>query len=158
MRSARLRRLVGILLATGVVAASAACGDDGGGRLSRAEYVRQADEICARYDAELGEIEQALERAETPQAAANAIERGIPIVEGGIADLRELEPPEELEEDVDRWLELNDENVENLEELRDAAEAGDTQRAQEIATRGSRTEEESDEVAREIGLEDCAAD
>lgn len=145
--------LVSLLLATAVPG----CGGDGD-RLSRTEYTRQADGICARYDERLEAIERELDRAESPEDAAEAIDRGIPIVEKGVAELRELEPPEALEEDVDRWIELNEENAESLEELRDAAAEGDAQRVREIATQGEETERRSDELARKIGLDDCAAE
>ena len=134
----------------------AGCG--GGDRLSKAEYTEQADAICARYDKELETIEQDLAGAQSPQDAAAAIDRGIPIVRKGVAELRELEPPEELDDEVDRWLELNDENVKNLEELRDAAKGGDTQRAQEVAEKSRETERKSDEVAARIGLDECASE
>ena len=137
---------------------SLVAGCAGGDRLSRAEYTRQADRTCAEYDERLEPVERELERAESPDDAVQAIDRGIPIVKEGLAELRELEPPEELEEDVDRWLGLNEENAKSLEELRDAARAGDMQRVAEIATRGEQREERSDELARRIGLEECAAD
>ena len=148
-----MRRALVPVLVLGVATGCAGGGD----RLSKSEYTRQADGICARYDERLGAVERELDRVESPEAAAAAIDRGIPIVKDGIAELRELEPPEELEDDVERWLELNEENAENLEKLRDAAEAGDAQQAEEIATRGEETERRSDELAQEIGLEDCAA-
>ena len=133
-------------------------GCDGGERLSKAEYTKQADAICAKYDEQLESVERELGRADSPEDAAQAIDRGIPIVKEGVAELRKLEPPEELEGDVDRWLELNEESTRSLEELRDAARNGDTQRVAEIATRGEDTERRSDELARQIGLEECAAD
>jgi hypothetical protein len=145
--------LVSLLL----LAAGGGCGDNSE-RLSKTEYTRQADGICARYDERLEAIERELERAASPEDAAKAIDRGIPIVQNGVEELRELEPPEELEEDVERWIDLNEENVESLEELRDAAAEGDAQRVREIATEGEETERRSDELARKIGLEDCAAD
>ena len=135
-----------------------AAGWGGGDRLSKSEYTKQADAICAKYDKRLEAIERELDRADSPEDAAQAIDRGIPIVKSGVDELRELEPPEQLEDDVDRWLELNEENTRTLEELRDAAREGDMQRVSEIATEGQETEERSDELARKIGLEDCAAE
>lgn len=135
---------------------AAGCG--GGERLSKAAYTKEADAICAKYDRQLESVERELDRVDSPEEAARAIDRGIPIVKEGVAKLRELEPPEELEKDVDRWLELNEENTKSLEKLRDAARKGDMQRVSEIATEGQETEQRSDEIARKIGLEDCAAD
>lgn len=139
-----------------LLALAGGCG--GRERLSKPEYTRQADAICAKYDEQLEPVERELGRADSPEDAARAIDRAIPIVKEGVAKLRRLEPPEELEDDVDRWLELNEESARSLEELRDAAREGETQRVAEIATRGEETERRSDELARQIGLVECAAD
>ena len=144
-----------LALAVAVVAVTG-CG--GGDRLSREEYARQADEICRKYEAELHEVEQELVRAESPDDVAAAIDRGIPVVERGVADLRALEPPEELQDDVERWLELNEENAKTLERLRDAAHENDAAELQRVATEADENERRADELARKIGLDDCAED
>ena len=151
-----MRALVGAVALSLVVLAAACSQDDE--RLSRQEFLREANEVCADSDSELQEIEDTLRDAETPEDVADAIDRGIPIVEDGIDELRDLEPPEDLEDDVDRWVELNEESAAELEELRDAARDGDAERTREIAERGRETDREADELAREIGLDDCATD
>ena len=139
-----------------VLALAAGCG--GGGGLSKEEYRTQADAICARYSDALEKVQDEIVRAESPEEQTKAIDRGVATVKKGIAELRDLDAPDDLDEDVDRWLDLNDENVENLEDLRDAVKEGDAEQAQEAAERGQETERKSDEVAREIGLDDCASD
>jgi hypothetical protein len=133
---------------------------DGGGRegaterqrLSKAEFVRRADALCAEYERRLARLRQPRD----VEALADFVDEALPIVREAIARLRALEPPAELEPEVERWLERNDENVERMEALRDAARAGDETRVQTIASAASENEREADELAREIGLRDCA--
>jgi hypothetical protein len=141
-------------LALAWVLALGACSSGGEGeeRLSRAEYIRQADAICASYDKRLG----TLGRADSVEELARNAERALPIARDGVAELRELSPPEQLEPRVEEWLERNDENVEKIEELGDAAREGDETAVQAIAADAADNEREADRLARRIGLRSCA--
>ncbi len=121
-------------------------------RLSKAEFVRRADAVCAEYEQRLARLRQPRD----VEALADLADEALPIVQEAIARLRALEPPAELEPEVERWLERNDENAERLEALRDAARAGDATRVQTIASAAAENEREADELARRIGLRDCA--
>ena len=135
-----------------VFLAVAACSGGGDDRLSAAEYVRRADEVCATYDRRLEE----LPRPEDLADLADLADRALPIAEEGVRELRKLEPPKELERPVNEWLERNDANVEKIEELREAARAGDEQRVQILGSEARKNEEEADALARRIGLRTCA--
>ena len=80
-----------------------------------------------------------------------------PIAEAGVDELRALNPPEELEEQVDAWLVLNEKNVEAIDELREAAESGDETKVQQVAATATDNEQKADAAAAEIGLTDCAS-
>jgi hypothetical protein len=141
-----------------VVLALVGCGGDGGGQLSREDYVRQANEICDRFEDRLREAEQRVGEAETTEELGQVIDEALPTVREGFDELEALEPPDELQRDVDEWNRLNDESLEQLEELRDAANAGDESRLREIAEEGGETDDRSNEVARRIGADRCAED
>jgi hypothetical protein len=144
------------VIAVGAAAATATgCsvgGGDGDDRLSREEYVSQADALCAEYDRRLND----LGRAENIEQLAENAERALPIAQEGVGKLRELEPPENLERRVGEWLERNDRNVDLIQALRDAARAGEEARIQELAAEAADNEAAADRLARRIGLRDCA--
>ena len=144
--------------ALGLIAVlAAACADDsqspdGEERLSRAEYIRRADEICAEYDRRL----DALAKPKDVRDVARLAEDAFPIAQEGIAKLRELRPPAELSRQVTAWLRLNDENARSMHRLEEAAASGDTVRVQQVASDAADTERRADELAKKIGLKDCA--
>jgi hypothetical protein len=154
----RLRTRLRAALLTFVASASlagAGCGGGGGGgsgdRLTAAEFRQAADAICAEYDQKI----QDLGEPESLEDLTDFIGRAIPIIEEGFNELEELQPPEELEADWDRAMEVNAENLQLTKDLQAAAEAGNDQEVQEILARASQNEEETDRLARELGLQRC---
>lgn len=143
--------------AAAVVAAAAlgaACGGSGGDGLSREELASRADEICARYEKELNALAEPSSIEEVKQLADEAK----PVIERGVNELDDLQPPDDLQEDYDRWIELNRENLDVVDKLGAAAQDGDVQRVQEILQEAQAKEAEADRLAGELGLTDCAND
>jgi hypothetical protein len=128
----------------------ASCGGDGDG-LSREEFVAEADAICAEYDQRVQEIEQPQGLDDVERYADEAQ----PVIEEGMTELRELEPPEELQDDWNAFISSSEESLDFLDELREAGAAGDPERIQEIAQEVSAVNDEANGIARELGLEDC---
>lgn len=154
----RLRtRLTAALLALVASAALAAagCGGGGGGgsgdRLTAAEFRQAADAICAEYDQKIEDLGQ----PESLEDLTAFIGRAIPIIEEGFNKLEELQPPEELEADWNRAMEVNGENLQLTKDLQAAAESGNEERVQEILAQAGQNEEETDRLARELGLQRC---
>jgi hypothetical protein len=152
----RTRLTVCLLALLGSAALVAAgCGGDGGGgsgdRLSATEFREAADAICAEYDQKI----QDLGEPESLEDLNAFIGRAIPIIEEGFNKLEELQPPEELEADWNRAMEVNAENLQLTKDLQAAAEDGDEERVQEILAQASQNEEETDRLARELGLQRC---
>jgi hypothetical protein len=132
----------------------AGCGGDdngGGERLSRAQFVAQADAICRRYEARLDALGQPMNVAELRSFA----DKALPIAREGREELGELNPPEDLEETYDDWLEHGDHAIEIVERLRDAAEDGDQAEIQEIARDAEETDRESNRLASELRFKQC---
>jgi len=154
----RLRtRLTAALLAlvASAALATAGCGGGGGGgsgdRLTAAEFRQAADAICAEYDQKI----QDLGEPESLADLTDFIRRAIPIIEEGFNKLEELQPPEELEADWNRAIEVNAENLQLTKDLQAAAESGNEERVQEILAQAGQNEEETDRLARELGLQRC---
>ncbi len=121
-------------------------------RLSQTEYRDRADAICREYAGRLEALPAPAAVADLP----DVVEEAVPIAREGVGRLRELRPPPEIEADVERWLARNDENVRLLERLGEAAGEGDETRVQRIASEAAENERRADELARELGLRDCA--
>ena len=135
--------------------AVAACSlgeDDRDDRLSREEYVRQADAICADYEERLARLGDPASIAELATVAG----RALPIAREGVARLRALRPPEDLARRVEQWLERNERNVDLVRELREAARSRDVTRVQEVASTLADNERAADALAGRIGLDACA--
>jgi hypothetical protein len=121
--------------------------------LTAEQWAREADRICAEFEGRL----EALERPRDLEALAAMAAEAEEIAEEGLDALRRLDPPETQEERVDEWLARNAENVRAIGELRDAADEGQEQRVQELASKAVDNEAAADRLASELGLDDCAA-
>jgi hypothetical protein len=146
----------------GVIALSAAAlvlggcggGNGGGEELTADEFRQQADGICAEFEGRLNE----LGTPESLDDLQNFVSDAVPIIEEGNGQLHELNPPDELQEQWDRALEINDEQLETVRDLRDAVEDGDQARVQELLQEGDEANAEADQLAADLGLEDCGSD
>jgi hypothetical protein len=137
---------------TALALVAAGCG--GGDRLSHAEYLKQADAICAKYEKRL----HALPDPETTKDLKALVDKGLPIAREGNAELKDLKPPEDLKAKVDEWHKRNERNLELIENLGKAADEGGEERIQSLASEADKNEQEADRLAREMGLTDCAED
>jgi hypothetical protein len=138
----------------GAVALAACGGGDGGDRLTRDELVSQADAICGEYERKL----DALGEPQSIQEVEALADDAKPIVQEGVDKLAALEPPEDLEDDYDRWIELNRESITVIDNLKEAAASGDEARVQQVVEEAQSTENEADAIAGQIGLDECAQD
>ena len=143
-----MRRLLVVPLLT---VALAACGGDGDS-LSASDYRAQAGDICRKANAKLKAFDDPSSIGEFHQLAKKAK----PIVADAVDDLRDLKPPENLQDAHDRWLGLEDRIVDGLDEVQDAKTEEDVVR---FAGKYGAIENEADEVAaRDLGIKACAED
>lgn len=145
-----MRRLLAISL---LALVAAGCGG-GGDPLTKEEFTRQANEVCQEFDRKIDE----LGAPEGLGEIEDFTDRSADIARGGRDELAELEPPEELDEDYDRLLEMLDEEIEDVERLGEAAADGDEDEVRTIIAEGTAKSEASDRLALELGLDDCAED
>lgn len=138
--------------ALAAVALAAAGCDGGSDRLSERELRERANAICARYDEQIDEVAAPTSADEVARFAERAAE----LTREGVAELRALEPPAELEEDYARFLAEGDGVVALSERLARAARAGDVAELETILAEAQESERRSDRIARELGLDDCA--
>jgi ABC-type glycerol-3-phosphate transport system substrate-binding protein len=144
------------ILATLSAAVLAACGggDASSERLSEEDFREQANAICTDYNEQIADLGSPA----SPEDIPDYVERGIPIIEEGIAKLRELNPPEELADDYDRMLDETEKTIPVARQLSEAAADEDAEAVQEAISLGQEADAESDRIAREMGLESCASE
>jgi len=144
-----MRRLCAVILAASLALLGAACGDDEE-RLTTEEFETQGNEICQEggdevdrlFEEEFGELEE-----EPPAGEAEAFidDEVVPRIEQQIDDLRDLNPPEDIEDEVE---ELLDEAEQALDELGDLS-------AEELFSGGDPFEDVNAKAS-ELGLTACA--
>jgi hypothetical protein len=135
-------------------ALAAGCGGGSDGRLSKQEFLQQANAICKRYDAKVA----ALGSPSSPADIPRFVEKGIPVIQQGIAELRALRPPADLESDYNRMLDETEKAIPAARRLADAAENRDAAAVQKAIEEGNAADEASDRIATKLGLSKCAAD
>jgi hypothetical protein len=147
-------RTAGRVTAAVAVLALAACGGgDGGDQLTADEFRQQADAIC-------GEFEGRLDELGTPESLDDLqgyVDDAVPILEEGTNRLDELQPPDELEEDWNRAMEVNRDQLDNVRELQDAVADGDQARVAELLQQSDEVREESNQLAADLGLTECGS-
>jgi hypothetical protein len=141
-------------LALFFAALAGGCGGGGGGGLSQEEFQQQANAICEKYDKKI----QALGSPQSPADIPAYVQKGIPLLRKGIAELRALNPPPDFEDDYNRMLNETAKAIPAAEKLADAAEKGDAAAVQDAIKEGQRSDDASDELATKLKLDRCAAD
>ena len=119
--------------------------------LSKEEYIEQADRICAEADAKTQDIEPPKSPAELGEFVDEAEE----VTARLLADLRELEAPEEGRETIQQMLQKIEEAMGYLPEIEEAARRRNTQELTTIAQRLQAAASEANSLAQEYGLETC---
>lgn len=143
-------RLPALLLLVPLLALAACGGDDGDGS-SRDDYIAAADAICERLNEDIAEANES--RPSNLAELRALLDRGLEVTREGFDEFEQLDPPEELEDEVDDFLDSAREQAEVLEEARDA----DTivAASQILRERLPEIEEARRDAAEEIGFEEC---
>lgn len=141
---ARGSRIIGLAACACVLLA--ACGDD---RLSKEDFIAQADEICAAAETRAQELPQPADPSEA-ETYASGLED---ITRGYVGDLRELEAPEEDEAEIDALIGKMEQAGLNLAgAIRTQSGSGDPAAGFSEALRLA---EEANEDAEAYGFESC---
>lgn len=144
-----LQRAARIVVICTAAAGLVACGDDA---LTKEEFIAAADEICKEAE----ERTEDLKAPTTPEEIrAFATEARVAIREV-VAEVRELAPPEEDRQDIERFLDDLDEAAEVLPQIADASERKDTEQVGELVAQLQDKVASAREFADEYGFESCA--
>lgn len=159
-----MKRLMAVLFAGVLVLA--ACSDDGGSdddadattttaaeaeTISLDEWVEEADAICEEANEAVDEIGEPEDLDDLREMAPDVVE----IFQQQLDDLEALGLPDEQADDVERALELLDEQIALIEDLEDAEDEAEVE---DIIAEGTELDEEASEIAQDLGLEVCGSD
>ena len=150
-------RGVSLLLVMAVVALVAGgCGSKSG-RLSKSEFVKQANAICAKYEQQVQKRMAGIPAGNEAQLASS-IEKVLPVIREGNDELRSLKPPDGLQGHYDRWMKIADAEVAAASKLQNALHKGDRQAIQSAFAELQTKDVDQDRLARqELGLNGCAS-
>jgi hypothetical protein len=144
-----------ILLSFGPVA----CGGGGDDSPSKADFAKQANEICQNAEKEL----QDLGKASSTDEVADQIDKVIGATQKSVDDLKGLDRPEgSAGEAADKFVtavqsDIEDKGIPALEHLRDAIKSKDQQAAQKAYQElQSIQTTDSDKLAKAAGVTGCA--
>lgn len=145
-------RTLGVLAAL-VPVALVGCGDDSDEPLTRAEYVKQADAICKKFDTQAGKITEPKSIADLERVA----EETKPLLASELKELRALRAPDELEKDTSAAYSLLEQSLPKLDQLAEAGRKKDAAAIQKIAEDAGKLSKDADERAKRIGLKVCGS-
>jgi len=128
----------------------AGCGG-GGGRLSKQDYAKQADAICAKYNRKIQALGAPKSLAEIPGFADKALK----LTRQGNDELESLKPPKSEEQTAKRWGAQNDLVANAVADLRDAAKKNDRAEIRAALRRGQAANRTANALARDLGLRVC---
>ncbi len=150
-----MKRIVSVTIVFVVGVVLAGCGDDGQA-LSQEEFLKQGNAICAagneRLDAAFTEAFADLGDGEEPDPeVGGTLEQDvvIPEIQGQIDDIRGLEPPKELADDVNELADTTQAAVDQLKQLAEDDPAAAFQSGGDFFA-------EVGPLADEIGLTECS--
>jgi hypothetical protein len=131
----------------------AGCGGRGGGRLSKEDYAKQADAICAKYNRKIQALGAPKSLADLPGFAAKALK----LTRQGNDELKGLQPPKSEEQTAKEWIAHNDLVAKAVADLRDAAKKNDRAEIRSALRRGQAANRTANALARDLGLRVCAS-
>ncbi len=144
----------GLALLAGVLTLLlAACGGGSSNEqtLTPDQFRHQADAICKQYEDKI----RALGSPSSLDELADFTNQVIPIIEEGNGKLADLQPPDELADDWNRAMDLQSQSLEVARDLQQAIHDHDVAKVQELLSKLDETDARSNQIARNIGLEDC---
>jgi hypothetical protein len=134
------------------VALAAGCGgDDDGG--DEDAFRADANAVCADFEEKIATIPPPQDALD--EWAAIAADVG-DLLEAGVNELDAIEPPGDLGESYDEWLELKRESLAATRDLQEAGAAANQELISEALDRIEENEGRADELASELGLDECA--
>ena len=123
--------------------------------LSGAEFLARGDEICASAHDDFAEAQSKVS-GQTPSEALALTEELIGIAEQELADIEQLAEPQQLTDDLERYLAARERAIETLREGRSAAEKADILEYESAQAKVARGQAKRLELAKAVGFSECS--
>jgi hypothetical protein len=141
------------------------CGG-GGGDASSEKLIADANRICREGEQEITEVaagqqakvQQAKSAKEQQRVVADALEETVEAYQPYLARLRALEPPEQLADGWNGFLDGVEEAFDLIPELADATREGDRDKLSELTGKFTDIARRTRPFAEDNGLDDCLPD
>ena len=150
------RRLAAIAVALAVVIALASgCGgggDDGLDRLTKPEFVKQANAVCKDFNARFA----ALPAPQGSAARADYVRTIEKISRAYVTKLRSLVPPKDVEDAMLEAYDALDQEIALFPELARAETDGDEGRAAELSTTLGELNARAAAATKDVGIAECS--
>jgi hypothetical protein len=125
--------------------------------LTKAEYTAKANAICAKIDATQGSIDDA--DLESPEQAKAAIEADVATARAGVAELKALVPPADLQAAHDTFVSTSEESIVLFERLMTQMDSAgvttDTAALQSDLAEAEALEAKQSAAVKQLGLSKC---
>jgi hypothetical protein len=153
------------MLTAGLVAAG--CGDSGGGGdVSKADYIAEADSLCKKLNDDAEKIGDELQQSvqgvksedELFEKITPKLEEGLDLTRNGVEDFKNIEPPEADRATIDKLHGEMDKQVTLLEDVVAAAKDRDAQKFTQIADEGEKADDRTNQLAADYGFKECGKD
>ncbi|MDX6554476.1 MAG: hypothetical protein QOD86_671 [Miltoncostaeaceae bacterium] len=166
MRLARHRIMAGLVVVGASLAIAAGCSTDSddpaattgnttAGGLTAAEYRQQANAACVDTEAGIGALDSP--SSPTAEQTADILSDGLDIQQTGIDRLKALDPPDDLQANHDKAISLLEQRQtltqQLLSRIRDGESVADL--TQSLGPQIQRLRTQGDDVARDLGLDEC---
>lgn len=138
------------VLAATLALAVAACG--GGDNEDDADFISQVNAVCADYGPRLAFLAPPAEDVEEWAAVGGDLGD---LLEASVNELRQLEPPEGLEEDYAAWLEQRTTMATAMRDVQAAGGLHDEAGVEEALQQVEAGIAEADAIAEEAGFDEC---
>lgn len=160
-RASRTAITLAVLVVAGAAAALLAIldvapfgGDADEEELTREAFIAEGDGICQRARDRFLELQR-----DPPRSAAEAAELTAELIEisrGELEDIRSLNPPADIEDDLDRYLAAREQGIEAIEEGLAAAEEGDARAYAQAQSEVAEGQVRRARLARAVGFTACS--
>lgn len=142
--------LVAVLAIVGITA----CGSS---EPSAEDFAAEADEVCTQQIRDFQKVEDRLGSSTSLEQEAKLQKALLPFREGSLADLEEIEAPEDSEKAWERYLDIRRELRDLRKQQLELLEKGDEEALEPINEKIGDRNDELDEVGEKAGLLACAS-
>ena len=143
------------LVALGVTALVAGCGGGGGGgeRLTKEQYIAQADAICKAADGKIQELGEPESLDDLAALAGQAVTIG----KDELSRLQALQAPAADEATLNKAYDLIGRQLDLAKQIAAAAKEGDQVKIQKLIDEGTPLQNEANQIAKSYGMKECGS-